>query len=103
MEGMIVKSVSGHDSGSWYVILKTDGGFAYIADGKNRKVEKPKKKNIRHIRRTKKFVAKEEFESGLTNKKLKRILHEYNYGKNGNAEEAENIAEEVRPACQRKT
>lgn len=81
-EGSIVKSTSGHDGGSYYVVLKCGAGFAYIADGKCRKVEKPKKKNIRHLAKTNNIV--ENLQDGLTNKKLKQILHEYNY-KNKNA------------------
>ena len=41
--GMVVKSMAGHDSGSYYAVMRVENGFAYIADGKLRKVERPKK------------------------------------------------------------
>ena len=37
--GMVVKSMAGHDSGSYYAVMRVENGFAYIADGKLRKVE----------------------------------------------------------------
>ena len=47
-KGMVVRSIAGHDSGSWLVVMSLENGFAFVADGKERKVEKPKKKNIKH-------------------------------------------------------
>jgi len=50
--GMVVKSMAGHDSGSYYAVMRVENGFAYIADGKLRKVERPKKKNPLHTEDT---------------------------------------------------
>ena len=50
--GMVVKSMAGHDSGSYYAVIRVENGFAYIADGKLRKVESPKKKNPLHLQKT---------------------------------------------------
>ena len=50
--GMVVKSMAGHDSGSYYAVMRVENGFAYIADGKLRKVERPKKKNPLHLQKT---------------------------------------------------
>ena len=33
-QGSIVKSMAGHDSDRFYVVVKLEGDFAYIADGK---------------------------------------------------------------------
>ena len=40
--GMVVKSMAGHDSGSYYAVMRVENGFAYIADGKlqGRKTQK---------------------------------------------------------------
>lgn len=48
--GQLVKSHAGRDSGHVYLVvgLKTPT-MALVADGRDRKVAKPKKKNIRHI------------------------------------------------------
>lgn len=73
--GMIVKSVSGHDGGSWYVVLEYKDGYAYIADGRGRKAEKPKKKNLRHLDRSAKTA---ELTEKPTNRELKKLLREYN-------------------------
>ena len=46
----IAISLAGHDKGRAYVVLKTDGSFAYLADGKIRKLANPKKKSLKHLR-----------------------------------------------------
>ncbi len=48
--GGVCESLQGRDSGSLYVILSVEGSFVYAADGISRKVENPKKKNLKHIR-----------------------------------------------------
>lgn len=50
--GMVVKSIAGHDSGEYFAVMYVKDGFAYIANGKQRKVGSPKKKNPLHLRRT---------------------------------------------------
>ncbi|MDR0222560.1 MAG: KOW domain-containing RNA-binding protein [Oscillospiraceae bacterium] len=72
----LVKSVAGHDKGSWYAALREEDGFVYIADGRRRKAEKPKKKNVKHVEITRKTVEL----SGLTDKALRKALWEYNFG-----------------------
>ena len=47
--GMYARSLAGHDKGKLYVILAVDGEYVYLADGKNRTADRPKKKKIRHI------------------------------------------------------
>ncbi len=46
----IAISLAGHDSGRAYVVIKTDEAFAYLADGKTRRVSNPKKKALKHLR-----------------------------------------------------
>ena len=79
--GMVVISSAGHDSGGWFVVTGADGRYVYIADGKERKLDSPKKKNIRHIRRTLHTICTQD----LTDKKLRKTL---------NALSAQSIAEE---------
>ena len=47
--GLVVKSLAGHDKGSYFVVLRAEGEFAFIADGKTKTIEKPKKKKKKHL------------------------------------------------------
>ena len=47
--GSIVKSIAGHDKGEYFVILKLESEYVYLMDGIGRTLEKPKKKNIKHV------------------------------------------------------
>jgi ribosomal protein L14E/L6E/L27E len=49
IRGTVVRSISGHDIGKWFIILSTDGRFALIADGKSRTINNPKRKNHIHL------------------------------------------------------
>lgn len=71
-KGLLVKSVAGHDKG-YFVIIKTENNFVYLANGKSRKLDNPKRKNIKHIRLTVKEIVLEE----MTDRKLRKLLNEY--------------------------
>lgn len=43
-------SLAGRDVGMFCLIVKQENGFLYVADGRTRKVENPKKKNRKHVR-----------------------------------------------------
>lgn len=75
MLGQVVLSKAGKDSGSFYVILSEENDVAYIADGKLRKVEKPKRKNVKHLAPTKTVLAPEAYE---TNARLRAALAKFN-------------------------
>ncbi len=49
MEGMVVKSLKGHDKGSLFAIAKSDRTEVYLVDGKRRKRSNPKRKNLKHV------------------------------------------------------
>ena len=42
-------STAGHDRGTLYLGLEEDGGSVLLADGKLRKLARPKKKNRKHV------------------------------------------------------
>ena len=44
MTEMCAISKAGHDKGQMYVILKEEGEYLYLVDGKTRGVDNPKKK-----------------------------------------------------------
>lgn len=76
--GGFVYAVAGRDSGKCFIILSVKDGFAYIADGKGRKVGAPKKKKLKHLRLTSavdKFIA-EKLESlgKVTNKEVRHAI-----------------------------
>lgn len=48
-KGMMAWSRAGHDTGQLYVIVDTEEAYAYLADGKLRTLENPKKKKWKHI------------------------------------------------------
>ncbi len=45
----VVFSLAGHDKGREYVVLRTDGSYALIVDGKTRKLTNPKRKSLKHL------------------------------------------------------
>ena len=49
--GRVVLSRQGHDKGRWFVVVGIlDEKHVLIADGQTRKLEKPKKKQCKHLR-----------------------------------------------------
>lgn len=49
--GTIVYSVAGRDSGRFYIVVEiVDDKYIKIADGKLRRIDKPKLKQIKHVR-----------------------------------------------------
>ncbi len=71
--GLIVRAAAGRDMNSYFVVLSSDEKSAVIADGKSRKLEKPKRKNIKHLRPTGRMLDID----GMTDKKLRRALSEF--------------------------
>ena len=47
----VVVSLAGRDKGQLYFVLDTDDLFVYIADGKGRRLEQPKRKKRKHVRK----------------------------------------------------
>ena len=68
--GMIVRSAAGRDKGLFMVILAVEGGFACVADGKLRRISKPKRKNLKHL----KFTRSRIDTADLTDKKLRGVI-----------------------------
>ena len=56
--GQVVRSKAGRDAGRFMVIMAAEEGFVYLADGRVRKADKPKRKKIKHIAKTN-FIIKE--------------------------------------------
>ncbi|MBQ4065784.1 MAG: KOW domain-containing RNA-binding protein [Clostridia bacterium] len=48
--GRIVVSLCGHDNGRLYLVVGEENEYLFLADGKIRRLQKPKRKKIKHIR-----------------------------------------------------
>ena len=46
----IVLSEAGRDKGMLFFVIDTDGVYVSLANGKERKLETPKRKKLRHVR-----------------------------------------------------
>ncbi len=57
--GQLVTSLAGRDKAILFAVLKVEGEYIYLADGRNRKTETPKKKKSKHVARTG-YVVEEE-------------------------------------------
>ena len=49
MVGQKVRSKAGRDKGTLYVVIRTEGDYVYAADGAARKLDRLKKKKIKHV------------------------------------------------------
>ncbi len=72
--GMVICAIAGKERGGYYVVTKLEDGYVYLADGKHRKLETPKRKNVKHIR----FTSQVWNVETLTNRELRRKLRECN-------------------------
>ncbi len=79
--GDIVLSDAGRDSGRYFVVLKTEENFAFVADGDLRKTDTPKRKKFKHLKFTgeKSGFALSKIADGekLTNNEVRRIIQEF--------------------------
>ena len=51
--GQIVFSKCGHDNTLPFIVTAVDGEYLYLADGKSRRLDHPKRKKIKHVQGTK--------------------------------------------------
>ncbi|MBR3514818.1 MAG: KOW domain-containing RNA-binding protein [Lachnospiraceae bacterium] len=49
MIGTLVRSAAGHDRGEYYIVVGTERNICYVANGKERTIVSPKKKNQKHL------------------------------------------------------
>ena len=77
----LIVSKAGRDKGQLFYVIDTDEQYVYLADGKSRKLEKPKRKKRKHIEqipRTESRIA-EKIRNGekVLNSELRRELAIY--------------------------
>ncbi|MBQ7961408.1 MAG: KOW domain-containing RNA-binding protein [Clostridia bacterium] len=73
VKGSVVISKAGRDKGYYLAVTQITDGGVYVCDGKERPVERPKKKNPLHLAKTH-FVLSED--ETATNRSLKKALKE---------------------------
>ena len=47
----IIESLAGRDKGKYFYVMDVEDNYVLIADGKGRKLENPKRKKLKHVRR----------------------------------------------------
>ena len=70
--GQVVISTAGHDKGDLLVIAGFDRSRVLVCDGKQRKLERPKAKNPKHIKETEILLSED---SIATNRKIRKTLN----------------------------
>ena len=78
--GDIVVSIAGHDRGEYYLVIECDKDFIYVADGRLKTLDKPKKKNIKHVSRLGKsdeFIDIRNSDDNFNDVKLKYLLKKW--------------------------
>ena len=79
--GSLVFSVAGRDKGGLFIVLRRQGEYCFIANGRGRRVEKPKKKKLKHLKGVGEITAslKSKIELGEmpTNTEIKKSIREY--------------------------
>lgn len=77
--GQLVSSLQGRDSGMFYLLMQIENeSRVLVADGEGRKVEKPKRKNIKHLKFydivAKNIFAKAQIGKRVTNEDVRKEL-----------------------------
>ena len=75
------KSLVGHDKGTVYIIKDIDSVYAYLSDGKNKLIDSPKKKKIKHIQvirqKDSNIESKHKNHAVIMNEDIKRAIKIY--------------------------
>jgi len=73
--GAIVLAIAGREKNETFLILKTEGNYAYLTNGKSRPIESPKIKNFKHLQLLNKDSKLDM--SNVTNADLIKFLKDY--------------------------
>ena len=49
MVGYLARSMAGHDKGTLYIIIEETDQYLLLANGRDKTIEKPKRKNKKHV------------------------------------------------------
>jgi ribosomal protein L14E/L6E/L27E len=70
-KGDLVVCTAGREKNKIMCVLSYDDKSVYLCDGKERPLEKPKRKNLKHIAKTDKKLSQNDF---MTDKALRKAL-----------------------------
>ena len=76
MVGKIVISNAGRDKNKIMVIVKETENYLLVCDGKERPVERPKRKNPKHLKLTELYLEAHQLE---TNRAMRKALKAFGY------------------------
>ena len=73
MIGNLVYSLAGHDKDKIYLVIDESADYVWLADGDIRTIDKPKRKNRKHIQLIKQKLQGD----AVTNETIKRTIKLY--------------------------
>ena len=83
---IFARSLQGHDKGSLYLVIEKKDSQVILADGKYHTLDKPKKKNPKHIQMIKdvpdEVIAENDKFEKLTNERVAFLIKKYKAVKN---------------------
>ena len=71
--GMLAQSKAGHDAGTIYVIIRLNGEYVYLADGRLRTLDKLKRKNKKHVQ----VIHRQCNIQDITDTQIKKVIKDY--------------------------
>lgn len=71
LRGRVMRSKAGRDKDKFLVVTQGGKNFSHLCDGKERPLERPKRKNNKHLASTNSFLNEEQM---TTNRSLRRAL-----------------------------
>ena len=84
-------SLNGRDKGGRFLVVGTEDGYTMLADGKGRRIDKPKRKKNKHVElegRADDWIAAKLLEGGkVTNNDIRKALAQYAAGRGANSSE----------------
>lgn len=72
--GQVVRSLAGHDKGSFLAVLECAPPYAVVCDGKRRPLERPKRKKLFHLAATGTVLPEEALK---TNRQIRSALRPF--------------------------
>ncbi len=77
----IIISIAGRDRGMYFYVIDMEGDYLFLANGKERKLENPKRKKLKHVRRVSRpesrVAEKIRSDDKLLNSELRRDLAKF--------------------------
>ncbi len=77
LRGQVISSVAGRDKGYLMAVTDYDKNYVYVCDGKERRLAQPKRKNPKHVSRTKWILNESQMHS---DRRLRKALAELESG-----------------------